>query len=344
MTPPPVDPTPPTERTDPDRLDPDGPAPDKPRPQPQPNPTHNPRSRLRRADPRPDCRWSRARALCACSDNPFRGRPGTSTDCRHPASPGASHAKAPARVCTCTGRKRSERGNMEPTPETSDALQEFAKYGDTGLLTIFHRMTVEVKRVVPTCVGLSLALVADKLTFTAVATDDPVAGRDAVQYLDGGPCAQPVEDGQTRAFHPMEVLDERAWQLFAAATSSAGVASTLSLPILAGQEVVAGVNLYASTADAFDGHHEELADICDASAASAVTNADLTFSTRQAAARAADQIRDEHAVSLAIGILVSADLLPPEDASTRLRRSAERAGISQSQAARFIAEVMRSRD
>jgi hypothetical protein len=152
-----------------------------------------------------------------------------------------------------------------------------------------------------------------------------------------------VEDGRTLPFRAQDVLDEDTWQLFGAATAAVGVASTLSLPILVGEEVVAGVNLYASTKDAFDGLHETLATICDASAADAVTNADLAFTTRQTAALAAGQIRDEHAVSIAIGILISADLLSPEGASARLRQSAERAGISETQAARFITEVLNDR-
>ncbi len=232
---------------------------------------------------------------------------------------------------------------MEPTPETAEALAEFGKYGDTDLQTLFHRMTVDVQRVVPACVGLSLALVTDDLTFTAVATDETVAQLDAVQYLEGGPCVRAVELGRALPFRARDVLDEDTWRLFGVATAAAGIASTLSLPILVGQEVVAGVNLYGSTADAFDGHHEELATICDASASGAVTNADLAFTTRRAATRAAGQIRDEHAVSIAIGILISAELLSPEDAAARLRHSAERAGISEAQAARFIAEVLDDR-
>ena len=158
---------------------------------------------------------------------------------------------------------------MEPTPETTDALAEFAKYGDTGLQTLFHRMTVDVQRVVPQCIGLSLALLSDDLTFAAVADDETIARLDAVQYLEGGPCVRAVELGRTLPFQARDVLDEDTWRLFGAATAAVGVASTLSLPILVGQEVVAGVNLYGSTADAFDDHHEELAAICDASAAGA---------------------------------------------------------------------------
>ena len=63
-----------------------------------------------------------------------------------------------------------------------------------------------------------------------------------------------------------------------------GHGSTLSLPILDDDQVVAGVNLYASTDDAFDGKHVEVARVCRAWAPGAVTNADLAFRTREEAA------------------------------------------------------------
>jgi len=70
----------------------------------------------------------------------------------------------------------------------------------------------------------------------------------------------------------------------ARAEALAGISSTLSLPILGDGHVVGGVNLYGATSDAFDGHHEDLADACGAWAAGAVTNADLRFNSRVRAA------------------------------------------------------------
>jgi GAF domain-containing protein len=108
-------------------------------------------------------------------------------------------------------------------------------------------------------------------------------------------------------YHEGDLLDEEQWRLFSQATAAAGVATALSLPIVREGRVLAGINLYAGSEDAFDGHHEELAGLAGGWAAGAVANADLSFSTRLQAAEA-----------------------PPR---ARVRQAAARAGITEGQAA-----------
>ena len=69
-------------------------------------------------------------------------------------------------------------------------------------------------------------------------------------------------------------------------TPSVPLLSTVTLPVLAGGAVVGSINLYAASAEAFVGHHEAIARIFDAWAPGAVTNADLSFSTRAVAEQA----------------------------------------------------------
>ena len=103
---------------------------------------------------------------------------------------------------------------------------------------------------------------------------------------------------------------------------------------------MAGVNLYASTEDAFAGHHEELAAICRAWAPGAVTNADLAFSTRLEAVATPARMREQTLVDQAVGMLAESQHLHTSAAADRLREAAARAGISQSQAAQTVIQVM----
>src|SRR4051812_7228736 len=193
-----------------------------------------------------------------------------------------------------------------------------------------------VGEVVPETVGLSLGLVEDGLTFTLVASNQTIAGLDAAQYVDGGPCVAAAHQQEAVAWTVDDPLDETHWQLFAEASASAGVASTLSLPIMRNDRVVGGVNIYASAADAFAGHQGELAEVCGAWAPGAVTNADLSFSTRLAAAQAPEQLRGQDSVDQALGIISTAQRIDITAATERLREAAARAGISEAQAARAI--------
>lgn len=227
---------------------------------------------------------------------------------------------------------------MEPIPETADALRELTRHGDPGIANALWSLSRAVQRAVPELVGLSLSFVGDtqNLTFTMTATGGSVAELDGVQYLDSGPCEEMLRSGEPRSYRSGAADDEERWKMFARATSSAGVASTLSLPILREGSVVAGVNLYASTADAFRGRHDELAAICGAHAGDVTTNADLDFRTRFEAAETPDRIRGEQLIHQATGAVMSLLSLGKDEAGARLRDAARRAGISDAQMARAV--------
>jgi GAF domain-containing protein len=176
------------------------------------------------------------------------------------------------------------------------------------------------------------------VTFTLVASDEQVAGLDGLQYLDDGPCVAAVEREQVETFVTEEVLGEDRWQIFARGTAAAGVASTLTLPIVVDETVVGSVNLYASTARAFDGHHEALARIFDAWAPGAVANADLTFETRRRAQEAPRLLLEEMRVQVAVGILVRSQGISASEARERLQDAAVRAGVSEADMAREVIE------
>jgi GAF domain-containing protein len=220
---------------------------------------------------------------------------------------------------------------VEPVPETAEALAALGMVGDTHTAATLAGMGLAVLAIVPECVGLSLALIEDGLTFTLVASRAEIAGLDAMQYLDGGPCVTAADDGVTI---DLNVADAEArWQAFARASAAAGIASSLSLPILRNGRLGASVNLYASAPDAFQGHHEELAQALGAWATGAVSNADLSFSTRLEAAQAPDRLASTAAINQAIGVLVETRGWTTAEAAERLGRAAAQAGITQTQVA-----------
>lgn len=180
---------------------------------------------------------------------------------------------------------------MEPIPETVEALRELTRYGDDAIAGVLWQISRDVQDIVPDIVGVSLSLVRESLTFTMTASTGEAAELDGVQYLAGGPCEETLRTGVPHGYRAGDAIDEERWHEFARATAVAGVASTWSLPILHHGTVVAGVNMYASTADAFEGHHDDLAAACGAWAGGAVTDADLHFTTRFKAAETPERLR-----------------------------------------------------
>lgn len=229
---------------------------------------------------------------------------------------------------------------MEPIDETRDVLNQLLSEGRTEIATTVLQMGRRARRIVPELVGLSLGVLDDGLTFTLAATDDEVAAMDAVQYIDGGPCVAGAHDGETIEVQMMELTDETRWRMFASASAAAGIASSLTLPIHLHGNIVGTINLYASTSDAFNGKHEDLADVLGASAEGAVANADLSFATRLEAMQAPERYAYQNDIDIALGLIITQQNVDFVMARERLHAAAARAGTTEGQAARALINVL----
>jgi GAF domain-containing protein len=209
---------------------------------------------------------------------------------------------------------------------------------EVDLSAALQSLGLRTRAIVPECVGLSLTLIREGLTFTLVASDQEMAKVDAVQYVDGGPCVweDPDYDAAGGDVVMDDLLDEGRWTLFARASAAAGIASSLSLTLSEGGEVVGGLNLYASTADAFTGHHDELERALGALGGSAVRDADLSFESRRAAARAPERLREERDIETVLGMLAARYRESIDDARARLSGAAARAGLTEATVARVL--------
>jgi GAF domain-containing protein len=218
---------------------------------------------------------------------------------------------------------------LELVPESREALAEIIQWEDPELDEELLAMGRLARALVPDLVGMSLSIVSDGVTFTLVAPNSGVAALDAAQYLDGGPCVDVVsEPGRTIETNIEDLLDEGRWTMFARSSAAAGIASTLSMSITDRQgRVTGGLNLYASTAEAFSGRHETLAAALGGSAESVTTNADLGFSSLDRAKQAPALLRDRARIDTAVGMLAARYDEDPDTAHARLLRAAQRANV-----------------
>ena len=233
---------------------------------------------------------------------------------------------------------------MEPIPETTEAVEEFGPFYEGDVLEELRAKAQAVRQIVPDCIGLSVAALDQGITLTLVASDEEIAALDALQYLADGPCVRGVEANRVVEFTSGEATDEADWQLFAQGTAAAGVASTLTLPVMVGESAVGSVNLYAASAEAFTGHHEEVAAVLGAWAPGAITNADLGFATRQRAELTARELRESFRIEVAAGILARLRSLDAASAHERLVTAARRAGVSVAQVAETLIALVNEND
>lgn len=190
-------------------------------------------------------------------------------------------------------------------------------------------------QLLPSCVGVSITVVVDGDPFTVTATTAGINVLDASQYLDGGPCV-----GATLTADRVlvgDVLDERQWQLFAQAAAANGVRSSLSIPLRRPSgEAFGALNLYAGDPDAFRGRQGQLADLFGVHVNELVTNADLSFLTREHARELPQRLADHERINQAVGLLVERRGWTAKEARERMEFAAGNAGAPMSS----IAEVV----
>jgi GAF domain-containing protein len=214
---------------------------------------------------------------------------------------------------------------VEPIDETR-ALLGLIWTGDGRFEDWLLSRAERVAAAIPGCVGISIGLrVPTEATFTFLSTSDRLRTVDAAQFLDGGPCEDALDKADVV---DADLLDESRWQLTAMASAAAGVSSSLSFPIrAAGQVAIGSVNLYGSDIDTFAGTAREVAALFGASAAEAVTNADLAMSGLERARVSTRTAQERAQVEVAVGLLTERDRLDAAEARERLEDAAARAGV-----------------
>ena len=245
---------------------------------------------------------------------------------RRSSSPRVWRPGSRARMMARDGGRRHPRRTVHFLPDTQEALDEYLCLTEAGARRSLLTWGSPRHGSSPSASGLSLTLYGRGPDLHPGGLQPPAgrARRDAVSTADP---AAAVHDDAHRVEAVDEPLDEDRWALFAQASAAVGVASSLSLPVVEHGRVVGDIHLYASSADAFRGHHQTWRSALGASAAGAVTNADLAFDSRRRAERAPQQLRDQQAIEVGVGILAAREDLDVEaargpDWSRRLRARA----------------------
>lgn len=228
---------------------------------------------------------------------------------------------------------------MQPLPEIRDALDRLTRLtgGDTDMRALLGSIVELAVAVVPTCTGVSITITADGGPFTITATTDDLGVVDAAQYLDGGPCVACAESGED--LYVPDILDEKRWQLAGQVAAAKGVRSSLSLPLRDGVEVIGALNLYSSEADGFDRKQRLIAGIFGACVDEVVSNADLSFMTRDFARELPERLAASSRVDEAVGMLMARNGWTSAEARERLAEAAARAGVPPDRLAEVLVEL-----
>lgn len=220
---------------------------------------------------------------------------------------------------------------MRLLPETYDALVRLGETTDQDLVAAMVEAAEILQGVVPSCVGVSYALLEEHLTFTVVATRQETDDLDAARRHRAVP--HPRGD---RAGVVADALDEELWRELSTVAAERGVRSTLTVPVIVQGVLVGTVSVYAGEATAFEGREARVADAVGGSAADCTANADLAFRSLEEATSTPARLEDRRAIDRAVGAIGSAEHVTPGVARRMLVEDAARTGVTSAQAARIV--------
>ncbi len=175
--------------------------------------------------------------------------------------------------------------------------------------------------------GISL-LGEDGRPTTGVFTDQRSPDIDAAQYESGrGPCLDSWRLGKVVRLDDMDAA-AADYPEFAAAAQAHGVQSTLSLPLVVGDERLGALNLYARIPGGFSSDDEALGTDLAATAAVVLANATAFWAASELSDQLGQAMRSRAVIEQAKGVLMGrSPKMTADEAFDVLRKASQRENI-----------------
>src|SRR4051812_3080955 len=157
---------------------------------------------------------------------------------------------------------------------------------------------------IPVSVGAGVTLVDARGKRTTAASDPLVERADELQYeLDAGPCLTAWRERVAVLIDDVEL--ETRWPQWTAAVAHLGIESVLSVPLLAGEEALGAIKVYAREPGVYDAHAETLMRMFAQQAAILLANTQTVAEVRQLTGQLIEALHTRDAISQAKGVLLA---------------------------------------
>lgn len=185
-------------------------------------------------------------------------------------------------------------------------------------------LTSLAKETVPGTVGAGITLLDPQgRRTTAAATDERVRAADDLQYeLGHGPCLTAWE--LRTSVRIDDVSHDDRWPQWSSAAVSVGVRSMLSAPMVAGEEALGALKVYADRANAYGDRAESVLSMFAAQAGILLANVRARHVAEQLSERLKDALRARDVIGMAKGVVMQRDGVDEQTAFTLLADTAQR--------------------
>lgn len=232
---------------------------------------------------------------------------------------------------------------MQPSAEIVTGLAELSRALEReDLHSALQHVATSAATLVPGTVAASVTLFRDGAPYTFATSRAVALPVDEAQYADrSGPCLDAASDDT--AVRVDRIAERRdTWPRFADAARSAGILSSLSLPLKVGEQVVGSLNLYGDRESAFDERAQQLAELVAAHGGSATLNATVLFDARALAEQLQDALDSRAVIDRAVGMLMVRLDVDQDEAFARLVQVSQQRNTKLRDVARTMVE--RGRD
>jgi len=163
---------------------------------------------------------------------------------------------------------------------------------------------------------------------TGIFTDEEAPEIDVAQYESGrGPCLDSWRTAQVVRLDDMNVAAD-AYPEFAKAAQAHGIQSTLSLPLVAGEESFGALNLYSRQKDGFSEADEQIGMDLAGAAAIVLANVNAYWEASQLSEQLGQAMQSRAVIEQAKGILMARSPdSSPDDAFDLLRKASQRENV-----------------
>ncbi|HRW39195.1 MAG: GAF and ANTAR domain-containing protein [Acidimicrobiales bacterium] len=188
-----------------------------------------------------------------------------------------------------------------------------------------------------------ISMTVDGRIGTYIFTHPEVEEVDRPQYDTGdGPCVQAFRTGRTVVVE--STVQPTRFPAFAATAVAHGLLSVVSLPMIAGGDVVGALNLYATTERAFSPPLVVVGERFASQAAYLLANVRAYWDSRLLSENLAQAMASRAAIEQAKGIIVSATGVTPEEAFERLVEQSQHENVKvRDLAGQIVRRAVRSR-
>lgn len=226
----------------------------------------------------------------------------------------------------------------EPDEGLEQSFQELAGLLFSGMDVneTLQKVAALAQRAIPGCDAGSITVVDGGRPHTAASTAELAERVDDHQYATGeGPCLECIRQQATVPVDSYRGLER--WPRFVPQARSHGVASSLSLPLFAGDEVIGALNLYAVEEHGFTGA-EPVGEAFARQAAITLANATAYYRAAELAQHLAVALEHRDVIGQAKGVLMVAQGVAADEAFDMLRRASQRSNRKLYDVARDIVE------